>query len=128
MCTGTRIVRPLSATARWTACLIHQVAYVENLKPRSGSNLSTAFIKPMLPSWIKSSSGNPCPRYFLAHLDHQAQVPLHEPGTGLLVAGPGPPGEVSPLGGSAGYPGLCTPGTSSEAPASPPHARRGGLS
>ena len=31
MWTGIRIVRALSASARATACLIHQVAYVENL-------------------------------------------------------------------------------------------------
>ena len=31
--TGMRIVRPLSARARATAWRIHQVAYVENLKP-----------------------------------------------------------------------------------------------
>ena len=32
-CTGMRIVRALSASARATAWRIHQVAYVENLKP-----------------------------------------------------------------------------------------------
>src|SRR5919107_1022412 len=68
MCTGTRMVRPLWATARSTACLTHQVAYVENLQPRSGSNFSTAFIRPMLPSWIRSSKGSPIPLYFLATL------------------------------------------------------------
>ena len=31
--TGSRIVRPCSASAREIACLIHQVAYVESLKP-----------------------------------------------------------------------------------------------
>ena len=62
------MVRPLSATARCTACLIHHVAYVENLQPRSGSNFSTAFIRPMLPSWIRSSKGSPWLRYFLAML------------------------------------------------------------
>ena len=31
MCTGMRIVRPLSASERVTAWRIHQVAYVENL-------------------------------------------------------------------------------------------------
>ena len=31
MCTGIRIVRALSASARATAWRIHQVAYVENL-------------------------------------------------------------------------------------------------
>src|SRR5215208_3292094 len=68
MCTGTRMVRPLSATARCTACLIHHVAYVENLQPRSGSNFSTARIRPTLPSWMRSSKGNPIPRYLLATL------------------------------------------------------------
>src|SRR3712207_1588446 len=38
---------------------VHQVAYVENLYPRSGSNFSTAFISPMLPSWMRSSKGRP---------------------------------------------------------------------
>ena len=33
MWTGIRIVRALSAIARVTACRIHHVAYVENLKP-----------------------------------------------------------------------------------------------
>ena len=32
-CTGIRIVRALSASARATAWRIHHVAYVENLKP-----------------------------------------------------------------------------------------------
>ena len=31
--TGSRMVRPESAIARVIACRIHQVAYVENLKP-----------------------------------------------------------------------------------------------
>ena len=50
MCTGMRIVLAWSAIARVMACLIHHVAYVENLYPRRYSNLSTAFIRPMLPS------------------------------------------------------------------------------
>ena len=33
MCTGMRIVRAWSAIARVIAWRIHQVAYVENLKP-----------------------------------------------------------------------------------------------
>src|SRR5215211_8863446 len=63
---GSRTVRAWSAMARVTACLIHQVAYVEKRLPISGSNFSTALIKPALPSWIKSSKGTPRPRYFLA--------------------------------------------------------------
>src|SRR5882757_9851031 len=50
MCTGMRMVRAWSAIARVIAWRIHQVAYVENLYPRRHSNLSTAFINPMLPS------------------------------------------------------------------------------
>ena len=34
MCTGVRMVRPWSASARVIDCRIHHIAYVENLKPR----------------------------------------------------------------------------------------------
>jgi hypothetical protein len=61
MCTGMRIVRDWSASARVIAWRIHQVAYVENLKPRRQSNFSTARIRPRLPSWIRSSSVRPRP-------------------------------------------------------------------
>src|SRR3954452_6006968 len=44
---------------RVMAWRIHHVAYVENLYPRRYSNLSTAFIRPMLPSWIKSRNCRP---------------------------------------------------------------------
>src|SRR5829696_1819637 len=60
------MVRPLSATALWMACLIHQVAYVEKRKPFSGSNLSAARMRPTLPSWMRSPKGSPIPRYFFA--------------------------------------------------------------
>ena len=59
MCTGMRIVRALSASARATAWRIHQVAYVENLKPRRQSNFSTARISPSVPSWMRSRNGRP---------------------------------------------------------------------
>jgi hypothetical protein len=39
---------------------------VEKRKPRSGSYFSTALMRPMLPSWMRSSNGRPIPRYFLA--------------------------------------------------------------
>src|SRR5260221_519988 len=45
---------------------MHQVAYVENLWPRRYSNLSTAFIRPMLPSWIRSGNCSPRLVYFFA--------------------------------------------------------------
>ena len=61
-CTGTRIVRAWFATARCTDWRIHQVAYVENLKPRRQSNFSTARFRPSVPSWIRSRNGTPRPR------------------------------------------------------------------
>src|SRR5919199_3305621 len=63
---GRRTVRAWSAMARVTACLIHQVAYVEKRLPISGSNFSTALMSPAFPSWMRSSKGTPRPRYFLA--------------------------------------------------------------
>src|SRR5215210_744711 len=63
---GRRTVRALSATARVTAWRIHHVAYVEKRLPISGSNFSTARIRPALPSWIRSSKSTPRPLYFLA--------------------------------------------------------------
>ena len=60
-CTGMRIFRALFATPRCTAWRIHHVAYVENLKPLRQSNFSAARIRPMIPSWIRSSSVSPWP-------------------------------------------------------------------
>lgn len=45
--------------ARSIVWRIHQVAYVEKRKPRSGSNFSTARISPRLPSSIRSSNARP---------------------------------------------------------------------
>jgi hypothetical protein len=53
------MVRPLSAIALVMACRIHHVAYVEKRKPRCTWKRSTAFINPMLPSWMRSSSDRP---------------------------------------------------------------------
>ena len=39
---------------------------VENLYPRRYSNFSTAFIRPMFPSWIKSRNDRPRFVYFFA--------------------------------------------------------------
>ena len=64
--TGILIVLAWSAIDLVIACLIHHVAYVENLYPLRYSNLSTAFIKPILPSWIKSRNWSPLFVYFLA--------------------------------------------------------------
>ncbi len=61
-----RIVRAWSAMARVIACRIHHVAYVENLKPFSKSNFSTARMRPMFPSWIRSRNDIPRPMYFFA--------------------------------------------------------------
>src|SRR6266487_253483 len=61
-----RVVRGLWATPRCTAWRIHHVAYVENLNPRRQSNFSTARMRPMIPSWIRSSREMPWPWYFFA--------------------------------------------------------------
>src|SRR5579875_187164 len=51
---------------RVIAWRIHQVASVLHLYPRRYSNLSTAFISPILPSWIRSRNCRPRLVYFLA--------------------------------------------------------------
>ena len=53
---------------RVIACLIHHVAYVENLYPFLQSNLSTALIRPRFPSCIRSRNSIPLPTYLLAML------------------------------------------------------------
>jgi hypothetical protein len=60
---GTLMVRDWAATAFWIALRMRHTAKEENLWPRSGSNLSTASMRPTLPSWIRSSSGTPERRY-----------------------------------------------------------------
>lgn len=57
--TGSRITLDWSDKARFSAWRIHQDAYVLNLTPLPGSNLSTARIKPMLPSCTRSCRGRP---------------------------------------------------------------------
>lgn len=52
-------VRVWFIIARSIVWRIHQVAYVEKRKPRSGSNFSTARISPRLPSSIRSSNARP---------------------------------------------------------------------
>ena len=48
------MVREWFWIARIRAWRIHHTAYVENLCPRWYSNFSTARIRPMFPSWIRS--------------------------------------------------------------------------
>ena len=76
MWTGMRIVRAWSAIARVIAWRIHHVAYVQNLKPRRYSYLSTARIRPVLPSWIRSRKLRPRLRYFLAIETTSRRLPL----------------------------------------------------
>ena len=56
---GTRIAQPLSRKCRLISPTIVGVAYVENSSPRSGSNLSTALMRPIVPTCTRSSSGSP---------------------------------------------------------------------
>ena len=64
--TGILIFLDWFLIALWIDWLIHQVAYVANLNPILGSNLSTAFIKPIFPSPIRSINSNPLSIFFLA--------------------------------------------------------------
>ena len=80
------MVRAWSAIERVIAWRIHHVAYVENLKPLVWSNLSTARIRPRLPSWIRSSSCIPRPRVALGDAHHEAQVGLGQLALGPLAA------------------------------------------
>ena len=61
--TGIRMTAPSSAMARVIDCLIHHIAYVENLLPVVGSNLHAARINPSTPCWNRSSYFSPCSRY-----------------------------------------------------------------
>mmetsp|Transcript_30263 Transcript_30263/g.77154 ORF Transcript_30263/g.77154 Transcript_30263/m.77154 type:complete len:242 (+) Transcript_30263:483-1208(+) len=65
MCTGRRTVRVCCWMPRCTDCLIHQCAYVENLKPLSASNFSTLRSRPCMPSVMRSCMASPRPWYFL---------------------------------------------------------------
>ena len=56
---GTRTVLTVLISARRMPCLIHHVAYVEKRQPALGSNFSTAFIRPMLPSSMRSKNATP---------------------------------------------------------------------
>src|SRR6185295_11104935 len=56
---GRRITREKSPSARRIAWWIHQIAYVENLKPRLWRNRSAARMRPVLPSWTRSGRERP---------------------------------------------------------------------
>mmetsp|Transcript_16594 Transcript_16594/g.34900 ORF Transcript_16594/g.34900 Transcript_16594/m.34900 type:complete len:264 (+) Transcript_16594:189-980(+) len=51
---GTLTVRLCSLTFLATSFWIHQMAYVENRNPSSGSNFSVARVRPMMPCWQAS--------------------------------------------------------------------------
>ena len=67
-CTGSLMTLECSARARVTPWRTHHVAYVLSLYPRRKSNLSTALISPIFPSWIRSGRLNPRPAYRFATL------------------------------------------------------------
>ena len=75
---------------RLMACWIHQVAYVENLKPLRQSNLVTACIKPRLPSWMRSRSGMSVDWYLLAIDTTSRRLALMNCSAGGSVAPRGP--------------------------------------
>ena len=64
-----RIDWSLSAIARWMACEIHIIAYVEKRKPLRQSNFSTARMRPSIPSWTRSASSSDVPLPHFAATD-----------------------------------------------------------
>ncbi len=56
---GTRTAQPLSRKCRLISPTTVGVAYVENSTPRSGSKRSTDLMRPMVATWVRSSSGSP---------------------------------------------------------------------
>ena len=51
--------RQLRRMYSWISALIQWMAKDTRRTPRSGSKRFTAFIRPMLPSWIRSACGRP---------------------------------------------------------------------
>ena len=51
--------RQLRRMYSWISALIQCIANDTRRTPRSGSKRFTAFIRPMLPSWIRSAWGRP---------------------------------------------------------------------
>jgi len=61
-------------------------------------------MRPMFPSWIKSSKGNPNAAVFLGNRDHESQVALGQLNASRLVAGPHSSTEVDLLFGGKELP------------------------
>ncbi len=91
------MVRPLSAIARVTAWRIHQVAYVENLKPRRWSNFSTARIEAERSLLDQVEERQSSAQVALRDRDDEAQVGLDHLLLGDHVAALDPLGEVDLL-------------------------------
>ena len=87
------MVRLPSTMPRLMAWRIHQVAYVENLKPFRQSNFSTACMSPRLPSCTRSSSGTFDRLILLGDRHHESEVAVDE-GFDRSVAGCGRPAEL----------------------------------
>ena len=83
---------------RWIAWRIHHVAYVENLKPLRQSNLSTAWMRPRLPSCTMSRSGRPGRLVLLGDRHDEAKVRVHELAVRLFALADRP-AELTPLRG-----------------------------
>ena len=56
---ATFTMRQLRRTNSWISARIQWTANDTSRTPRSGSKRLTAFIRPMLPSWIRSPCGSP---------------------------------------------------------------------
>ena len=88
------MVRPLSATALATACLIHQVAYVEEAEALPGIEFVHGLHQPNVSLLDEVLEGQPHPPVSLGHADHQTKVPLDESLSGAFVSRFGESGKL----------------------------------
>ena len=84
---GTRTAQPLSRKWRLSSPTIVGVAKVENSRPRSGSNRSTALTRPSDATWMRSSSGDAAVGEPAGEVLGEAQVGLDELVADRPVAG-----------------------------------------
>ena len=85
MCTGMRIVRAWSAIARVIAWRIHQVAYVENLKPFDVVELLHGPDQAEVALLDQVEEQHPPAHVPLGDRDHEAQVRLDQLPLGELA-------------------------------------------
>src|SRR5436190_5402081 len=134
------MVRALSARARDIAWRIQQVAYVENLVPRSGVEFLRGADQPIAPSCTRSQTAKPWPtrmsnaRVLLVANHTVSNRPLVEavrlraavPPVAFHLVVPGTRARIPPRGGSGGGRHRHREGAASRGASDPQRRRRSG--